>query len=106
MSRILIVDDNENDRLLLRRALEDSDAAIFEATCAAQALASVAIRAPELVLLDADSSGLDGFETLRWIKRLTQHELLPVVLLTRLDDPALRLRSLEMGADVLLTKPP
>jgi putative two-component system response regulator len=60
---------------------------------------------PDLVLMDVMMPGLDGFETCRRLKNDPATYLVPVVLVTALNDSRDRIRGIEVGADDFLTKP-
>src|SRR5688572_21996961 len=70
MPRILVVDDEKANRVLLRACLEDKVTSIVEASSGEEALALVRLGGLDLVLLDVMMPGLDGFETTRLIKEI------------------------------------
>jgi len=79
---VLVVDDDEGVRYVLREALRDEGYEVIEATDGASALAKLAERAPMLIVLDLMMPGLDG-----WSFRVRQRELnlamsVPVLLLS------------------------
>lgn len=103
--RVLVVDDDENNRLLLSRMLATDG---FDTEVAADgdaALAIVAARPPDLVMLDVVMPGRSGFEICRAIKADAATRLIPVVLMTGLHDRDRRLEGIRAGADDFLTKP-
>ena len=105
MATVLIVDDDPVNRELLHAYLEGLGHQLVDASSGEQALELVDRAAPDLVLLDVMLPGLDGFATTQRIKERCRDELLPVILVTALDDQAARLRGLRSGADEFLTKP-
>lgn len=103
MPRILIVDDLEDNRNLLRQLLED-DYGIDEAVNGRQALEAIARHRPDLVILDLMMPEMDGFEVLRRLQD-QQGPFLPVVVVTAMAEREARMRALTLGAHEFLTKP-
>jgi signal transduction histidine kinase len=85
--------------------LDGSGHEILEADSGQQALALARAARPDLVLLDVMMPGLNGFETVRYLKEIAPEEFLPVVFVTALSDPSSRIDGLRAGADEFLTKP-
>ncbi|HEX9349862.1 MAG TPA: response regulator [Gaiellaceae bacterium] len=101
--RIMIVDDDDSVRSLLRMTLPEDEYEIDEATDGEQALARLDERVPELVLLDWQMPGRHGSLVLDELK--SRHPKLPVIVLTA--EIAEHHRSLAeaLKVDVFLTKP-
>ncbi len=78
MTRILIVEDDDNQRLLYREDFQDQGYEVFEARDGSEALSAIDRHAPDAVILDVNMPGLDGLSTLTRIHE--RHRLLPVVL--------------------------
>ncbi|HWA71323.1 MAG TPA: response regulator [Polyangiaceae bacterium] len=102
-SRVLIVDDNVSNRLLLRAHLENEHE-VLEAADGPSALSLVERTPVDLVLLDVMMPGMNGMEVCRRLKE-NRVEYLPVLLLTALGERDDRLAGLESGADDFLSKP-
>jgi len=104
-ARILVVDDVVPNLKLLEARLTAEYFDVTTATDGMEALAVCARDDCDIVLLDVMMPGMDGFEVCRRLKKnpLTAH--IPVVMVTALDQPADRLKGLEVGADDFLTKP-
>ena len=69
-SRILVVDDDEIIRMLLRRLLERSGFVVEEADSGESAIECINAHVPDLILLDVIMPGIDGFVTCRKIKKM------------------------------------
>ena len=102
---VLVVDDGETNRALVEAFLSDLDCRLQSAENGPAALAAIEKEAPDLVLLDVQMPGMDGYEVCRRIKAMPRGRLLPVVMLTALDHANDRVLALEAGADDFMTKP-
>lgn len=98
---VLVVDDDQMIRRLVRTVLEADDYEVSEARDGGEALDLINSVKPELVILDIMMPGLDGVEVCRRI----DHDRYKVVILTARDDPVLEAACKEAGADAFLTKP-
>ncbi|MEJ7730089.1 MAG: response regulator [Polyangiaceae bacterium] len=103
--RILIVDDERKNRQLLEVMLAPEGFAIASVASGEEALAAVAERAPDLILLDIMMAGVDGYEVARRIKGNPDTRSIPVIMLTALDDREARVLGLTAGAEDFLSKP-
>jgi putative two-component system response regulator len=102
---ILVVDDLEANARLLMRWLTTDGHQVRTARNGEEALDVVAKESPDVVLMDVVMPRLDGFETCRRLKQDPRTRLVPVVLITALQDSRDRLRGIEVGADDFLSKP-
>jgi adenylate cyclase len=103
--RVLVVDDDPDMAALLARMLGQQGLKADIVTDGYAALATIAADPPDLVLLDVQMPGPDGFEICRRLKSSEVTALLPVVLVTALEDHESRVRGIEAGADDFLSKP-
>jgi class 3 adenylate cyclase len=103
-SRILVVDDQHANVEMMTGVLEARGYQVVRAYDGAQALALVAERAPDLIVSDILMPGTDGFEMVRRLRASPATALLPVILVTSLEESE-RITGLEAGADDFLSKP-
>ena len=103
--RILIVDDNENNRAILAARLGTQGYSTTEACDGAEALEAVRGEAPDLILLDVTMPRMDGLEACRRLKHDASLGFIPVILVTARSDSKDVIAGLEAGADEYLTKP-
>lgn len=101
---VLVVDDDEAERYLLRRALEAAGCTVREADSGEAALEEIAHHAPAVVLLDGLMQGMDGVETCKAMRSRFPDLHLPVILLSGVEDPEWRARALSAGADEFVFK--
>jgi len=101
-STALIIDDEIQIRRLLRVVLEAEDYRVLEAETGQQGLSDVALRRPDVVLLDL---GLPDMEGLAVLKRLREWSHVPVLILSVRDGPEDKVAALDAGADDYVTKP-
>ena len=103
--RILVVDDQQNNRDVLERHLARQGYAVECAPDGQRALAALAHGTYDLVLLDVRMPGLDGHEVLRRIKEDPATRDTPVVMISAADELATIAACIEGGADDFLPKP-
>jgi two-component system, cell cycle response regulator DivK len=104
-ARILIVEDNEDNRALVVKVLKRRGFEMLEAVSGEEALAKVAEFRPDLVLMDIDLAGISGFEATRRLKADPQLQAIPIVALTAYAMVGDREKALEAGCDGYLSKP-
>jgi putative two-component system response regulator len=102
---VLVVDDVEANRTLIATALSRDGYQVSFATDGRDALACVAQDQPDLVLMDVMMPGIDGFAACRALKRDHRTRLVPVVLVTALQESEHKIRGIDAGADDFLSKP-
>ena len=83
---ILVVDDDDGQRLLAGAALRQGGFAVVEASDGARALVAFQREQPDVVLLDVVMPELDGFAVCEALRQLPGGQYCPIVLVTGLDD--------------------
>ncbi len=105
MPRVLIVDDAPALRNLLRAGLELAGYEVHEAADGAEGLEQAGLLRPDVIFLDVQMPGLDGYAVCAALKANPATQRIPVIFLTAADDVALHRRVREAGGAACLTKP-
>lgn len=98
----LVIDDEPQIRRLLRVTLEAHGYRVYDAATGREGITEVAVRRPDVVLLDLGLPDLDGMEVL---KRLREWSRVPVVILSVREGEDEKVTALDAGADDYVTKP-
>jgi len=104
-ARVLVVDDEEMQRILARTSLEQAGFIVDEAADGAQALDRFSDSVPDLVLLDVRMPNMDGFDACRAIRQTAEGRHLPILMLTGLDDVDSIEKAYRSGATDFAVKP-
>jgi adenylate cyclase len=102
--KILVVDDVPQNVRLLEAVLASNGFAVTSASSGPEALAHVQTDVPDVVLLDVQMRGMNGYEVCRRLREDQATTFLPVVMITASDSEA-RKDAIEAGADDFVTKP-
>jgi putative two-component system response regulator len=105
-ARVLVVDDLPMNLELLEAILHTQKYEVLVADSGMAALEILARTDVDLILLDVVMPEMDGFETCRRIKSQAATRMVPVILLTGLNDQESRLKGIDAGADDFISKPP
>jgi CheY-like chemotaxis protein len=104
--RILVVDDNDTNRLVFRLLMEPRGHEIVEAHSGQMALDTLSTEDIDLVFLDLNMPQMDGFETAQRYRNSTRHlRPIPIIALTAQATQENRNRCLETGMNGLIAKP-
>jgi len=106
--RILVVDDQRANVEMLSELLRSRGYEVLAACSGEEALERIAAQAPDVVISDIRMPGMDGYELTQRLRESPATALLPVVLVTSLEDGEShdeRVKGIEAGADDFLTKP-
>jgi type II secretory ATPase GspE/PulE/Tfp pilus assembly ATPase PilB-like protein/CheY-like chemotaxis protein len=104
-SKVLLVDDEDSLRKVMRDLLEREGYAVTEARDGVQALDQVDRVGPDIIVLDLNLPGLDGYGVLSHLRSRPATANIPVIVLTAKGDEDNEVRVFELGADDFLTKP-
>ncbi|WP_045222623.1 PP2C family protein-serine/threonine phosphatase [Desulfonatronum thioautotrophicum] len=102
---ILIIDDDQTNRLILDRILRASGFGTIQADNGTAGREKARQFAPDLILLDIMMPGESGFETLQQLKAEPMTSTTPVIFLSALDDLGSKVKGFELGAVDFVTKP-
>lgn len=102
---ILIVDDHEQNLELLEAYLEDLGCELRPARDGMEALEAVAVKAPDVILLDVMMPRMSGFQVCAKLKQDPATKDIPIVMVTALNEVSDVERAIECGADDFLSKP-
>ncbi|MGQ9599803.1 MAG: response regulator [Anaerolineae bacterium] len=102
MARILIVEDYDPIRWTLANLLQCEGYEVDQAANGRQALARLAIRQFDAILMDVYMPGMNGLEACRRVRRTSQ---VPILMFAAYGDPVMREEALNCGADDFIVKP-
>jgi len=104
-ARILVVEDQEDNRRILRDLLSSASYGLIEAVTGEEGVTLAETRRPDLILMDIQLPGLDGYEATRRIKANPALREIPIIAVTSYalsgDDD----KAFEAGCDACVTKP-
>ncbi|MBI5016863.1 MAG: response regulator [Deltaproteobacteria bacterium] len=104
-AKILVVEDNDDNRALVVKVLSRQGHQLMEAVSGEQALELAEADPPDLILMDLDLSGMSGLDATRRLKGHPRLSRVPVVALTAYAMVGDREKALEAGCDGYLAKP-
>jgi two-component system cell cycle response regulator DivK len=103
--RILVVDDQEDNRRILRDLLTNSGFEVIEAVTGEEAVALAEGRVPDLILMDIQLPGIDGYEATRQIKAKPALRATPLIVVTSYALSGDDVKAFAAGADAYVSKP-
>ncbi len=104
-SKILIVDDEMDTLLPLKRSLEVENYRVAEAYDGHEAVRKAKTEIPDLILLDLMLPGMDGYEVCMRLKKEPVTQKIPIIMLTAKGYVRDKVKGLDIGADDYVTKP-
>lgn len=105
ISKVLVVDDAEADRIALEQILRDAGYEVISAASGAEALEKAISDQPDLVLLDVVMDEMDGFKTCRKLSSDPQTSAIPVIMVSGNAQKVDKLWAEQQGAKAYITKP-
>ena len=102
---ILLVEDTEDNRQMMRKLLEMSGYRVLEATNGEEAVELTTDESPELILMDLSLPIIDGLAATRLIRNLPNGNRLPIVAVSAHDTADFHADALAAGCDAYITKP-
>jgi two-component system, cell cycle response regulator DivK len=103
--RILVVEDQEDNRQILRDLLGNAGYELIEAADGEQALAAYAKQRPDLILMDIQLPVMDGYETTRRIRTDPESKAIPIIAVTSYALAGDEAKALAAGCNAYITKP-
>jgi CheY-like chemotaxis protein len=105
MQTILVVEDYEDVRRMLKILLESEQFRVLEAATGVEALIVVKNGRPDVILMDLALPGLDGFETIRRIRKIEGFQNTPIIVLTAHSGQFIYETARRAGIDYFMAKP-
>ena len=105
MKRILAVDDQEDNRRILRDLLTSAGFEVIEATTGEEAVTQAEAHVPDLILMDIQLPGIDGYEATRRIKGNPALRAIPLIVVTSYALSGDETKAFAAGADAYVSKP-
>ncbi len=103
--RVLIIEDNANDRELVKALLEEAQYEVQPAEAGGLGLSLATADPPDVILLDLHLADMDGYEVCRLLRQEPRLQDVPVIIVTASDDPALNRHAYAAGAQACILKP-
>ncbi|MCM3870752.1 MAG: response regulator [Pyrinomonadaceae bacterium] len=103
--RVLLVEDTEDNRLMMRRLLELSGYRVSEAVNGVEAVTVAERETPDLILMDLSLPMVDGLAATRQIRQLPDMAKVPIIAVSAHDTADFHAEALAAGCDAYVTKP-
>ena len=102
---ILVVEDQEDNRRIMRDLLSSAGYEIIEAVTGEEGVAAAENHRPDLILMDIQLPGLDGYEATRQIKANPELEHIPIIVVTSYALSGDDVKAFEAGCNAYVSKP-
>lgn len=103
--KVLYIEDNEFNRVLVKRVLTVEDIEVIEASDGVQGLEKALAHLPDLILMDINLPDVDGYELTQRFKRMRELRDIPVIALTANVMKGDKEKTLDAGCDGYIQKP-
>ena len=103
--KILVVEDQEDNRRILRDLLTSANYELIEAVTGEEGVSMAEIHRPDLILMDIQLPGLDGYEATRRIKANPELTQIPIIAVTSYALSGDDAKAFEVGCDAYVAKP-
>ena len=104
-TRVLLVEDTEDNRVMMRRLLEMSGYSVTEAVNGVEAVRQAELEEPEIILMDLSLPIVDGLAATRKIRQLPGLKGIPIIAVSAHDTMDFHAEALAAGCDAYITKP-
>jgi CheY-like chemotaxis protein len=104
-TKVLLVEDTEDNRFMMRRLLEMAGYRVVEATNGEEAVKVAQAESPRLILMDLSLPVIDGLAATRLIRKLPNFQLTPIIAVSAHDTSDFQLDALKAGCNSYITKP-
>src|SRR5262249_4080817 len=102
---VLLVEDTEDNRFMMRRLLEMTGYRVIEAMNGEEAVKLAKAESPSLILMDLSLPVIDGLAATRLIRKLPDLESTPIIAVSAHDTSDFQSEAIEAGCDTYVTKP-
>ena len=103
--RILVVEDHEDNRRIMRDLLTSSGYEVIEAVTGIEGVTAAETHRPDLILMDIQLPGIDGYEATRQIKANPNLRKVPIIVVTSYALSGDDVKAFEAGCDAYVAKP-
>ena len=104
-AKVLLVEDTEDNRFMMRRLLEMSGYQVVEATNGEEAVKVARNESPRLILMDLSLPVIDGLAATRLIRKLPHCQKTPIIAVSAHDSSDFQVDALNAGCNSYITKP-
>jgi two-component system cell cycle response regulator DivK len=102
---VLLVEDTEDNRFMMKRLLEMAGYRVVEATNGEEAVRIAEVEDPQLILMDLSLPVIDGLAATRLIRQLPDFQQTPIIAVSAHDTSDFLAEAIEAGCDSYITKP-
>jgi CheY-like chemotaxis protein len=104
-AKVLLVEDTEDNRFMMRRLLEMAGYHVVEATNGEEAVKVARAESPQLILMDLSLPVIDGLAATRLIRKLPDFQMTPIIAVSAHDTSDFQLDAIQAGCNSYITKP-